>query len=204
MYLEVKNITFGYKKGVNIIENFNLKMDNDERVGIVAPSGVGKTTLCSMIAGYMKPQSGEILLNGESVFKRKGYNPVQMIWQHPEKSVDPKLRMKESMAEVPDIDEQLYEKLGIEKDWFNRYPAELSGGEIQRFCIARALGKKTRFLIADEISTMLDVITQAQIWSVLLEEIKKREIGLIAVTHSDALMDYVTNRKIILGTDGKE
>ena len=68
--------------------------------------------------------------------------------------------------------------LGIEPDWLNRYPSELSGGELQRFCIARALGQRTRFLLADEISTMLDLITQSQLWNFLLEEVKNREIGL--------------------------
>ncbi len=68
--------------------------------------------------------------------------------------------------------------------------------ELQRFCIARALGKETRFLIADEISTMLDLITQSQIWNFLLDEVKRREIGLIVVSHSEALLKQVAERKL--------
>lgn len=86
--------------------------------------------------------------------------------------------------------------LGIERDWLNRYPSELSGGELQRFCIARALGEKTRFLLADEITTMLDLITQSQIWHFLLEEIKGREIGLLVVSHSGPLLDRICTRKV--------
>ena len=86
--------------------------------------------------------------------------------------------------------------LGIERDWLNRYPSELSGGELQRFCIARALGEKTRFLLADEITTMLDLITQSQIWHFLLEEIKGREIGLLVVSHSGPLLDQICTRKV--------
>lgn len=198
MKLEARNITFGYKKGRSVIENFQLTVDGGERVGIAAPSGTGKTTLCSILAGYLRPLQGQVLLDGQDVRKRKGHNPVQMIWQHPEKSVNPKLRMKKTMEEAGEIEERIFQGLGIEKDWLNRYPMELSGGEIQRFCIARALGRKTKFLIADEISAMLDLITQAQIWEFLLREVKRREIGLIVVTHSDALMDYLTQRRIVL------
>jgi peptide/nickel transport system ATP-binding protein len=86
--------------------------------------------------------------------------------------------------------------MGIEAAWLNRYPAELSGGEMQRFCIARALAPETRFLIADEISTMLDVITQAQIWELLLRVTGERGIGVLAVTHSAALAARICSRVV--------
>lgn len=196
MTLEVKNISFGYKKDATIINNFNINVGSDERVGIVAPSGFGKTTLCKIIAGYIRPHSGKVLLDGKDVHQIKGYNPVQMIWQHPEKSVNPRLRMKSVIEDGDNIEDRVIDGLGIERDWYNRYPSELSGGEMQRFCIARALGKNTKFIIADEISTMLDLITQSQIWTFLLEEVQQRGIGLIAVTHSNALMDRIATRCI--------
>ena len=80
----------------------------------------------------------------------------------------------------------------------NRFPGELSGGELQRFCIARALGKRTRFLLADEISTMLDLITQSQIWNFLLEEVGRRRIGLVVVSHSGELLERVCTRIVDL------
>ena len=79
-----------------------------------------------------------------------------------------------------------------------RWPSELSGGELQRFCIARALGPKTKFLICDEISTMLDVITQAQIWQKVLAAAKKGGLGLLVVTHNKALAARVCERIIEL------
>ena len=121
-----------------------------------------------------------------------------MIWQHPEKVVNPKLKMRETLKEGGGISSRIIEGLGIEKDWMNRYPLELSGGELQRFCIARALGESTKFIIADEISTMLDLITQSQIWNFLLREVRERKIGMIAVTHSDALMNQIATRVIKL------
>ena len=103
------------------------------------------------------------------------------------------VKSQELMRQVG-VEESVIRGLGIEKDWQNRFPAEISGGEMQRFCIARALGKRTRFLLADEISTMLDLITQSQIWSFLVEEVEKREIGLLAVSHSMPLLEQVCTR----------
>ncbi|MEG2658125.1 MAG: ATP-binding cassette domain-containing protein, partial [Clostridiales bacterium] len=124
-----------------------------------------------------------------------------MIWQHPERVVNPRMRMGDTLEEGFEISSRIIEGLGIEKDWYNRYPGEISGGEMQRFCIARALGEKTKFILADEISTMLDLITQSQIWNFLLQEVEERGIGLIAVTHSDSLMNRVATRIVNLDSN---
>ncbi len=198
MILAAKNVTYAYKTNAEpVIRDFSISIESGERVGILAPSGFGKTTLCQLLAGYLKPDQGEILLDGAPL-PRKGYCPVQMIWQHPERVVNPRLRMGEVLAEGGAIPPRIIEGLGIERDWYNRYPGEISGGEMQRFCIARALGENTRFILADEISTMLDLLTQSQIWSFLLAEVAARGIGLVAVTHSDALMDLVATRTVKL------
>jgi len=198
MILEARNISFGYKKGEDILRNFSLSVESHERVGIVAPSGRGKTTLCRILAGYLKPQQGRVLLNGTNINEHKGYCPVQMIWQHPEKSVNPRLLIKDVLEEGDGIDDRIIDGLGIERSWLKRFPGELSGGEVQRFCIARALGRRTEFIIADEISTMLDLITQSQIWNFLLEEVERREVGLLAVTHSDALLERIASRTVVI------
>lgn len=196
MILEGKNLTFAYEqKEGDVFRNVNLQVESHERVAILGPSGFGKTTLCKILAGYLTPLSGEILLDGRPL-PRKGYCPVQMIWQHPERAVNPRLRMRDTLRDGQKINPRVIEELGIEEDWMNRYPQELSGGELQRFCIARALGQDTRFLIADEISTMLDLITQSQIWNFLLKEVKEREIGLIVVSHSEPLLKRVAERRI--------
>lgn len=197
--LEVKNISFRYgRKERQILTHVNLRAASDEVVGIEAPSGYGKTTLCKIIAGYEKPDEGEVLLDGRPVGTGKGYCPVQMIWQHPEQSVNPRLRMREVIKEGDNIGSEILTGLGIEPDWMNRYPAELSGGELQRFCIARALGERTAFILADEISTMLDLITQSQIWHFLLTETRRREIGILTISHTPALLNKVCTRIITL------
>ena len=195
MVLEAKNISFSYGKDTRqILKDFSLQIESHERVGIIAPSGFGKTTFCKILAGYEKPDAGEVLLDGRPLSSWGAYCPVQMIWQHPEQVVNPRLRMREVILEGDGIEERIIHGLGIEEDWMNRYPAELSGGEMQRFCIARALGKRTRFILADEISTMLDLITQSQLWSFLIQEVQQREIGLLAVSHSMPLLKSVCTR----------
>lgn len=199
MKLEIKQVSYRYKKGGRqILDHFSLAAGSDERVGLTAPSGYGKTTLCKLLSGYLEPDEGEILLDGKPLAAYKGYCPVQMIWQQPEFAVNPRLRMREVIAEGDGIEDRVVRELGIEEDWLNRFPGELSGGELQRFCIARALGKQTEFLIADEISTMLDLITQSQIWNFLLKEVERRGIGLIAVSHNRELMDWVCTRQVEL------
>lgn len=194
--LEVQDITFSYQKNGNqILEHVNLSVGPEERLGILAPSGYGKTTLLKIISGYISPDAGRILVDGEPL-PQKGYCPVQMIFQHPEQAVNPRLRMREVLKEGDGISKELIEGLGIEEDWKNRFPQELSGGELQRFCIARALGKGTKYLLCDEITTMLDFITQGQIWNFLIEETKRRGIGMVIVSHSQPLLDHVCTRQI--------
>ena len=200
MKLEIKNVTYQYgEREKKILQDFSFSMTEEERIGLVAPSGVGKTTLCKLISGYLEPDQGEILLDGKPIKEYRGYCPIQMIWQQPELAVNPRLPMRSVLEEGDEIEDRIIRELGIEPDWMNRFPSELSGGEMQRFCIARALGKRTRFLIADEISTMLDLITQSQIWNFLLKEVEERKIGLIAVSHNQALLDRVCTRQIPVG-----
>ena len=202
MKLEGKNLTFSYnKQGQAVFRQVNLYLDNTEKAALMGPSGFGKTTLCKVLAGYVKPQEGEVLLDGKPL-PEKGYCPVQMVWQHPERAVNPRLKLGDTLADGRNVPDRIIRALGIEEDWKTRYPQELSGGELQRFCIARALGKGTRFLIADEISTMLDLITQSQLWHFILEEVKRREIGLIAVSHDQELLDEVCERQVALDKIG--
>ena len=199
MILEAKNLSFRYEEsGRKILDQFSLQVDSSERVGILAPSGFGKTTLCKILAGYEEPETGTVLMDGKSLYSYKAYCPVQMIWQHPEQAVNPRLRMRNVFEEGDQVETELIKKLGIEPDWMNRFPTELSGGELQRFCIARALGKRTRFLLSDEISTMLDLITQSQIWHFLMEETQRRGIGMIVVSHSSELVEKVCTRVVEL------
>ncbi len=200
--LEARDISFGYGRGPLLYERFSLAVAPGERVHLKAPSGFGKTTLARVLAGYERPRAGTVLVNGEPL-PRRGPCPVQLIGQHPELTLDPRLRMERSLAEAgaaPDTPEgaRLMDALGIRSAWLARFPHELSGGELQRFCIARALAARPRYLIADEISTMLDAVTQAQLWSVLLAEAAEGSMGLVFMTHSAALASRIATRVVSL------
>lgn len=198
MQLRAENISFRYnEKTPWILKDVDLTVERGERVAIVGPSGYGKSTLARILAGYKLPSTGQVLLNEEPL-PQKGYCPVQMIAQHPEQAVNPRWKMEKILKEAWEPDEALLTQMGIEASWMKRWPVELSGGELQRFCIARVLGKKTQYLICDEITTMLDVITQAQIWQLLLKISNERQLGLIVITHNMALASKVCDRTIHL------
>jgi peptide/nickel transport system ATP-binding protein len=198
MQLKADNISFRYNdKSPWVLRNVNFTVESADRIALVGPSGYGKSTLSKILSGYLKPTEGKVLLNGE-LLPEKGYCPVQMVYQHPEQAVNPRWKMDKTLNECWKPDQNLLDSMGIEKEWLKRWPSELSGGELQRFCIARVLGPDTKFLICDEISTMLDVITQAQIWQLVLEISEERNIGLVVVTHNMALAEKVCNKIVRL------
>lgn len=195
MLLEAKNISFSYVKGQQILKDVNIAIEEGERVALVGPSGCGKSTLSKILGGYLKPDSGIVTFEGKPLPK-KGYCPIQLIYQHPEKAINPRWKLGRTLTEAWQPDDLFLQEMGIEKEWLTRYPIELSGGEMQRFCIARAMGPQTKFVIADEMSTMLDVITQAQIWDLMLRIVEKRNMGMLVVTHNMALAERICTRII--------
>ncbi len=198
MALELKSCFFKYKgKSDYLIKDFSLSVEKGEVVGLIGPSGYGKSTIAKILAGQIECEKGQVLLDGKKLPK-KSYCPVQMIYQHPELAVNPKWKMQRTLEEVGEVDHDLCRKLGIKDIFLDRWPQELSGGELQRFNVYRALRSETRYLIADEISTMLDVITQAQIWNVILDYAKAHDLGLLVITHNKNLAQAVCTRKIIL------
>lgn len=199
MLLTADSISYSHiPNGKNIFNNLNFNIKSGERVAITAPSGFGKTTLCKILSGYEKPHNGAVLLDNIPLHRFKGYCPIQMIWQHPEQVLNPRLKMKQILKESGEIDDKLLKDLGIQEKWLNRFPRELSGGELQRFCIARVLNKKTKFLLADEITTMFDLITQSQIWQVILEFCKKEDIGIVIISHSQPLINRICTKELSL------
>lgn len=195
--LQACDISFSYDGKEPVYQGFSLSVSPGDRLFLNAPSGFGKTTLCRLLANYEQPDSGKILVDGQP-FPRKGPCPVQLIGQHPELAVDPRRRMEATLREAGALDPGLMERLGIRDRWLSRYPRELSGGELQRFCIARALMANPCYLVADEISTMLDALTQAQVWDVLMEEVRSRNLGLVFTTHSPSLARRLATREVDL------
>lgn len=193
--LKAQNITFGYGSN-QILKNLNFEMNNEQVIGLFGDSGSGKSTLCKILTGFIRNFEGSVTINGEE--HKKGYNPVQLIYQHPEKVIDPHWKMADVLDESWIPDEKILNEFGIKKEWFKRYPSELSGGELQRFSILRALNPKTKFIIADEMTTMLDAITQVQIWESLLSVARQNNVGVLVVSHDRNLLNRICDDIVYL------
>lgn len=198
MELTGRNISFKYSSNSRqILKDVDITIDNKKILGLFGDSGSGKSSLCKILAGHIKRYEGEVKIDGQDIPK-KGYDPVQLIYQHPEKVMNPKWKMHEVLEESWDVPDSLLEDFGIQKSWLNRWPAELSGGELQRFSVLRSLNPNTKFLIADEMTTMLDAITQVQIFESVLKIVKERNMGLLVVSHDRDLMDIICDEVIYL------
>ena len=198
MKLKAENISFKYPSAKEyLLKDINLELDNTKIMGLIGDSGSGKSTLCKILSGYVQKYEGNVLFDGKELPK-KGFKPVQLIYQHPEKVMNPKWKMDKVLSESWDVDDETLSEFGIQKTWLTRFPQELSGGELQRFSVVRSLNPNTKFLIADEMTTMLDAITQVQILDSVLKIVKQRKMGFFLVSHDMDLVDTICDDKIYL------
>lgn len=197
MKLIVDSVGHYYDHSNWLFKHVKLEIGVGDVVSLEAPSGYGKTTLSKIIAGYEEPREGRILVDGNEIDRKKAC-PVQLIFQHPEKAINPRWKMKQVLEESWMPTSSDLAEFGIKEEWLSRWPTELSGGELQRFCIVRALAPTTKFLIADEMTTMLDSVTQASIWKSVLSRVERQDIGLIVVSHDEKLLQRVSHRRVDL------
>jgi peptide/nickel transport system ATP-binding protein/Fe3+-transporting ATPase len=183
-----------------ILHDVSLAIAPGEVVGLTAPSGFGKTTLAKVLAGYLSSNRGSVTIAGRSL-PQQGYYPVQLVFQNPDLAVNPRWRIGKILNEGQFPTTDMLQALGIYEGWFDRYPHELSGGELQRIAVARALNPATRYLIADEMTAMLDANTQALIWQAVLDYANHQNLGLLVISHEAALIKRLCNRTIILSED---
>ncbi len=200
----LKGENLGYRYGSKqpwILRNYSLTLSPGQRLGLYGPSGYGKTTLAKLLAGYLTPMEGLITLDGTPL-PTQGYSPIQLIFQNPELAVNPRWRIHQVLSEAgnpnlvsasSDLSQQL-QLLSIDPSWLNRWPHELSGGELQRIAVARALGSRTRYLICDEMTAMLDANTQALIWQAVLTVTQQRQLGLLVISHNHDLLERVCDQ----------
>jgi peptide/nickel transport system ATP-binding protein len=189
--LEARDIHFGYVRGRPVLSGVSLAMAPGEVVGLGGPSGSGKSTLGRVVAGWLRPTRGAVTIDG--VAPSGGWSAVQYVHQSSIFSVDPRWRIGRIVEEGWEPDEVTREALGVSRAWYARYPHEVSGGELQRVTLLRALSPQTRYLVADEVTAMLDPITQADIWQVLIERCRTG-LGILAISHDAALLGRVAGR----------
>lgn len=202
MILKARDISFAYKKNKPILKNLSISVSHDKVIGLMGDSGTGKSTLCKIMAGYIDNYDGTVSLDDKPLNK-KGYCPVQLIFQHPEKTMNPKWKMNKVLSESWNPPDELKDSFGLKDNWMTRWPSELSGGELQRFSILRALNPQTKFIIADEITTMLDAVTQVQIWDSLIDYCKEKDIGILAVSHDKDLLEVISDDIVLFNEINK-
>lgn len=196
--LDAKNIIFRYSPDSPWLFNgFSMAVSPGEVVGLQGPSGRGKSTLARILCGYLPPHSGTVAVDGRSGV-RNGFNPVQLLFQHPELSVDPRWKIGEIIQEGHTPTEAQLAAFDIDPGWLGRYPCELSGGQISRICLVRALSPEVKFLVADEITTMLDALTQARLWKSLLHYSEENRLGILVISHDEPLLKRLCHRIIEL------
>ncbi|MGY3885682.1 ATP-binding cassette domain-containing protein [Aeromonas aquatica] len=189
-------------------QGLSLTIQAGERLGLSAPSGHGKTTLGRVLAGWQPAggQPGEgskILLDGTPLPSR-GYNPVQLVPQHPELSFNPYRSTGQSLWDVWRPDDATLARFLIKPEWLSRKPSQLSGGELARIALLRALDPRTRVLIADEVTAQLDPHIQRQLWQELMRECDTRGLGMLVFSHQQALLQQVCHRIIRFGEQGEQ
>lgn len=193
-------------KNNKILTNCSIHLDYGEIVSLEGPSGSGKTTFARILSFYKRPDVGRIVLDGESIKTQKEVRGrIHLISQHPYSAFNPELTIFKSLSEGPlflgladkenynDYLEEYLEKANADKDLLNRYPRELSGGELQRFSIARALSLRPKILICDEITSNLDAITTREI----VENIKSLNLdnlSILFITHQRDVSRYISSR----------
>ena len=181
-----------------VLDHVALSANTDERIGIVGPSGIGKTTLGRILAGQIRPDGGRVMWNGMDIAAVKGPSPVQLAPQSPELAVDPRWTVADILANGGAIDGGVLDGFGIRANWRTRRARELSGGELARVSLARLILPTTHLLICDEITAQLDAISARQIWQALLSVTLERDIGLIVISHDERLQKAVSTRSFRL------
>ncbi|MFF5371664.1 dipeptide ABC transporter ATP-binding protein [Streptomyces sp. NPDC013187] len=196
------------KRAFTAVDDVSLVLRRGETLGIVGESGSGKTTLGRMLVGLLEPTTGSLTFEGRP---HTGVNPaVQMVFQDPVSSLNPRRSVGESIADplrargerqegrIRERVGELLERVGLEAAHYDRYPHEFSGGQRQRVGIARALAADPRVIVCDEPVSALDVTTQAHVVDLLAELQRELGLALVFVAHDLAVVRQVSDRVAVM------
>ncbi|MGH8905421.1 MAG: ABC transporter ATP-binding protein [Egibacteraceae bacterium] len=219
--LEAAKITKRYRGPVGpvtVLDGADLRLSPGQRLGLVGPSGCGKSTLARILALLVAADAGHVTIDGTPV---RGHGlrvpptlrrQVQLLWQSPRQAADPRLRLAEAILEPLAAHGQLPESrpqrqrllddwaevVGLTPDLLDRQPHEVSDGQLQRACLARALILRPPYLICDELGSMLDVSTQAALLHVIAQQQKSHNLGVLLISHDRLLVHHWCDTKLAL------
>lgn len=191
-----------FDRGATVaVPGVSLALGPGQRVGLTGPSGCGKSTLAAMLSLLLAPDHGTVEVGDEKVTRFGIRAPaqlrrrVQLLWQSPVAAADPRMRLRALITEPATVTgadpdtllPTLAERVGLPDELLDRLPHEVSAGQLQRACIARALACQPQYLIADEPTAMLDASSQAAILHVLAEAGEADRLGILLITHDTEL-----------------
>ena len=227
--LKVLNIKKSYtqkkflKKSVKIVLNdVSLSLEQGKCLGIIGESGSGKSTLGRIITGIEKADSGVVEFEGKNIHQKENRNmknDISVVFQNYVSSINPKFSVAQIIAEPliissqvnrskidkKKIDEEVKKMIkivGLSEEFLERFPHELSGGQLQRVCIARAIVTKPKFILLDEAVSSLDVSTQVEILDLLQKLKKEYNLSYVFITHDLLTITYICD-SVIFFKDGK-
>lgn len=212
-YQSKKNV-FGGVKTVHAVNNVSLSADKGEILAIAGESGCGKSTLAKAIMKLVEIKRGEVFVNNQNIIEESNnknfYKSIQMIFQNPYASLNPKMKINQILREPLEINTKLSKEeinkivlekihsVGLDESCLNLYPHEFSGGQRQRIAIARALVLNPPIIIADEPVSALDVSIQAQIINLLKELKKNFNLTILFISHDLSVIKYISDKIAIM------
>ncbi len=207
--LEIQGLSKRYG-AVQAVKDISFTVERGDILGIVGESGCGKTTLLRLISGLERADSGQVLLHGRPLTAKRGrddYRAMQMIFQDAAGSFHPRRRIsdtiqdsvrsllgRDSRADIP----ALCAKVGLAPELARRYPRDLSGGQCQRFAIARAMAAGPELLLCDEITSALDAATQARILALIRTLCRENHMAAVFVSHDLAVVGSLCGRVLVM------
>ncbi|MFY1594610.1 ATP-binding cassette domain-containing protein [Micromonospora sp. WMMD737] len=226
--LEVEGLTKSFSSGrdwlgrrtkwSHAVKGVSFTLERGECLAVVGESGAGKSTVGRMVLRLIEPDSGSVTFDGTNVLAtkpkqlREVRQRMQMIFQDPYSSLDPRMTIKDAVAEPflvhTDKDRgtrereavELLDKVGIGSRHLGRYPAELSGGQLQRVAIARALTMKPSLIVCDEPVAALDVSVRAQVLNLLRDLQEELGLAYLFVCHDLALVEVIADRVMVMAS----
>ncbi|WP_160031580.1 ABC transporter ATP-binding protein [Paenibacillus sp. An7] len=216
--LEVKNVYKNYKRSgngrrkekLNVLQDVSFQIHAGECVGLVGESGSGKSTLGRLILGLEKADAGSIRMEDKEIttWIKENKGQMSVVFQDYTSSANPYYKVSDVISELlrafgttGDIQEQvesLLQKVGLPLSVANKYPHELSGGELQRVCIARAISRNPRFLVLDEAISSLDVSTQSQIMELLYRLKENDNMSILFIAHDLQAVSHLCDRVLFM------